>query len=246
MMVLSGIKSLLRKGGSGYRMLMGRDPSTVREFLAAHYLKGEGLEVGALDKPMPVAQGIRVRYVDRLDREDLLRQYPELAGRRLVHIDVVTDGENLKGVGDASQDFVIASHFLEHCEDPIGTLKNFLRVTRPGGILFLALPDKRFTFDRDRSETSYEHLLRDHREGPEPSRREHFEEWVGRVDGKSGSEAVSETERLMAIRYSIHFHVFTGGSMLEILGRLAREEGLNFGVEAFLQNGDEFLCVLRK
>ena len=77
-----------------------------------------------------------------------------------------------------SQDFIIANHFIEHTEDPIGTIKRFLTVLRPQGILYMAVPDKRFTFDLERPLTSLEHLLRDHTEGPEWSRESHFREWA--------------------------------------------------------------------
>src|SRR5438045_2760343 len=54
-----------------------------------------------------------------------------------------------------------------------------LRVVRPGGVLFYALPDVRSTeFDRERARTTVEHLLRDHREGPSWSRRDHYRDWV--------------------------------------------------------------------
>jgi len=246
MMDFLATKQLLRKLGSGYRTLLGRDPSSVREFLAYHYLRGTGLEVGALDKPMKIPKGVKVKYVDRMDHDELLRQYPELSGKKLVDIDIVTDGETLREVANESQDFLIASHFLEHCEDPIATLKNFLRVCKPAGILFIALPDKRYTFDRDRPETTYEHLLRDHRMGAAESRRDHFREWVRYVDRKSELEVESESSRLQAMSYSIHFHVFTGPSMTKILERLREEEGMEFEMEAYLQNGDEFVSILRK
>lgn len=240
------VKQLLRKAGTIYRILSGRDASSVRDFIARHYLHGDGLEVGALDKPMSVPQGVKVRYVDRMTREDLLKHYPELTGNKLVSVNIVADGETLAGIEDGSRDFVIANHFLEHCEDPIATLKNFLRVTRPGGVLFITLPDKRYTFDRDRPETTYEHLLRDHQEGPEGSRKEHFSEWVKCVEKKTGDEANRESSRLLAAGYSIHYHVFTGSGMLEILERLRHEQGLEFRTEAFLQNEEEFVCILRR
>ena len=66
------------------------------------------------------------------------------------------DAERLASLGDASQDFVVANHFLEHTEDPIGTMENVLRVIKPGGIAYLAVPDKRFTFDVSRDVTQIE------------------------------------------------------------------------------------------
>ena len=44
--------------------------------LARRFLHGEGLEIGALHLPLPVPRGARVRYVDRMDRDALVREYP--------------------------------------------------------------------------------------------------------------------------------------------------------------------------
>jgi SAM-dependent methyltransferase len=247
MKIPDSLRPLLRKARKVYFRLTGKDShSRLRWLLARASLKGTGIEVGALFKPLPVPRGVTVRYVDRMDHEDLLKQYPELRGTPLVKIDLISDGETLREIPDESQDFVIANHFLEHCEDPFLTLKNFLRVTRKGGALFIALPDMRYTFDRDREETSYEHLIKDHREGPEGSRAAHFGEWVRFVGKVPESEHAAEVARLMDMRYSIHFHTFTPSGMLDILMRFRREDQGNFAVEAFMQNGDEFIFVLRK
>ena len=62
-------------------------------------------------------------------------------------MDVIDNGETLQTLPDARQDFVVANHFLEHCQDPIGTIVNHFRVLKPGGVLFMAVPDKRWSFD---------------------------------------------------------------------------------------------------
>jgi ubiquinone/menaquinone biosynthesis C-methylase UbiE len=68
---------------------------------------------------------------------ELRTHYAELAEYELVAPDVIDDGERLAAFGDESQDFVIANHFIEHCEDPIEAVTNALRVLKPGGILYL-------------------------------------------------------------------------------------------------------------
>jgi SAM-dependent methyltransferase len=132
------------------RLVAGRLVPFNRDAIAARFLRGDGLEIGALHNPLPVPSGARVRYVDRMPVSELERQYPELRGKALVPVDVIDDGERLASVPDASVDFVIANHFLEHCQDPIGALGTMFRAVRPGGIVYLAIPDKRFTFDVDR------------------------------------------------------------------------------------------------
>jgi SAM-dependent methyltransferase len=134
-------KSAARKIRNFRSQLNGTDDLSVREFVAARYLKGQGMEIGALDKPMPLPKGVAVKYVDRMSTADLLVEYPELKGRKLVNVDIVDDGQVLGKVPPGSADFVIANHFLEHCADPLRSLKNMFRVLRPSGVLFLTIPD---------------------------------------------------------------------------------------------------------
>jgi len=133
----------------------------IRRSVAEDSIAGQGIELGALHSPFPVPETAEVEYVDRFSTAQLRAEYPELADLPLVEVDRVDDGERLTTVPDRSQDFVIASHFLEHCEDPVGTLAAHLRVLRPGGVLLLALPDRRDGIDRHREATTLEHLVAD-------------------------------------------------------------------------------------
>ena len=117
--------------------------------VAKKFITGAGIEIGALHSPLPLPPDAKARYVDRMAVPDLRRQYPELNALNLVDIDIIDDGERLDSIRDATQDFVIANHFIEHCQNPLLALRNMLRVLKPGGILYLAIPDKRFTFDAD-------------------------------------------------------------------------------------------------
>jgi Methyltransferase domain len=150
----------------------------VRSLVADVFLSGKGIEVGALQDPLPTPPGATVKYVDRFSKEDLVKQYPELAGAPLVDVDIVDNGEELFSLSSGSQDFVVANHFLEHTQDPITTLRNFCRVVRPGGHLYIAVPDQTSTFDRDRIPTTLQHLIDDYAKGPAASRHSHFVEWV--------------------------------------------------------------------
>lgn len=217
---------------------------TTRARAAALYLEGNGLEIGALHSPMPLPATARARYVDRMPVAELRRQYPELDGHTLIEPDIIADGERLDPIPDESQDFVVASHFLEHCQDPIGALGHMLRVTRPGGIVFLAVPDKRFTFDRRRPVTTFAHLLQDHREGPEGSKRAHFEEWATLAEDENIRHRTAQ--ELIDSDYSIHFHVWTQAEFLELLSRLMAELNFPFDVEATVKNGIELIAILRK
>lgn len=219
-----------------------------REF-AARYLSGKGLEIGPLHLPLALPEHARARYVDRMPVEKLREEYPELAGWKLTPVDVIDNGEALATVAAESQDFIVANHFLEHTEDPIGTIATHLGKLRPGGVLFYAVPDKRYTFDFRREPTPLEHMLADHDEGPERSRREHYDEWARLVvteEGEPEEQREARARRLEAERYSIHMHVWTQAEFLALLLAARERLGEAFEIEAAARQGIEVVVVLRK
>ena len=73
----------------------------------------------------------------------------KLGALELVKVDIVDDGEKLSSFPDGQLDFIIANHMIEHTANPLGTIRNHLRKIREGGVLYYAVPDKRYTFDVD-------------------------------------------------------------------------------------------------
>ena len=219
-----------------------------RREIAARFLRGRGLEIGALHAPLETPPGCRVTYVDRLPAAELRKQYPELDAQELVAVDVIDDGERLEKFPAGSQDFVIANHFLEHAQDPIGTLEAHLRVLAPGGVLYLAVPNRHETPDRRRPPTTWKHLVRDHVEGPAWSYEGHLREYAELVDGCRGPALDERVRYLRAVNYSIHFHVWTQEGLAEFLLDVRRRLALPFDVEAVVLNRVflESVCVLRK
>lgn len=228
-------------------------PPALREMrreLAADLLHGDGLEIGALHFPVVLPAGVSVRYVDRLSVLDLRAHYPELEDEDLVPVDVVDDGEQLSTIDAESVDFIIANHFLEHCEDPIGTIATHLSKLSPGGALFYAVPDKRYTFDFRRPSTPLEHVLADHEDSGRRSRGDHYLEWARLVYPEDEGPPDEQTARahaanLDATRYSIHFHVWTQADLLELMLACHARLG-QFDIEAVRRFGIENLIVMRK
>lgn len=225
-----------------------------RAAFADSYLFGTGIEIGALHQPLAVPPHAHVRYVDRMTTPELRREYPELAEWDLTDVDIVADGEKLEAVAAESQDFIIANHFLEHTEDPVGTIENHLGKLRPGGVLFYAVPDKRFTFDFRRKPTPIEHMIADHEEGPERSREQHYREWARFVwEREPGLDPATEEEQieagarqLEAQAYSIHMHVWTQAEFLRLILAIRDRADGGFDLEAAARVGIEFIVVLRK
>jgi len=219
-----------------------------RVALSKAYIRGRGLEIGALHNPLWVPTKTHVVYVDRLDGDGLRADYPELSALPLVEVDVIDDGEKLDKFRPNSQDFIIANHFLEHTQNPIGTIRRHLEVLREGGVLFMAVPDKRFTFDVHRPETDFAHVLRDDLEGPEWSHEDHLIEYGALVARHSGDALASYVDHLRTSKYSIHFHVWSEASLRDFLERIRSELGLRLKIEAFVFNAPfaENICIIRK
>ena len=177
--------------------------------LLARHLRGTGIEIGALWRKFPVRPSATVWYVDRVHPDALQQDYPEV-GQKLIFPDVVADAVQLP-FPDASLDFVLASHVLEHMPFPLATLRHWYGALAPGGILLLKVPDKRYTFDARRQRTPLQHLIAEDQDPSLFDKRAHFEDWVEYVVGlaRGTEEFDRETDRLMQIDYSIHYHVWT-------------------------------------
>ena len=214
-----------------------------RKYLSYRFLKGKGIEIGALHEPLPTYRASKVDYVDRMTVSELRMHYPELKDLDLVEPDIIDDGEKLTSVPNESYDFLIANHMIEHTEDPIGTIEVFLSKVKEGGSIYLAIPNKEHTFDKERPLTTVEHLLKDYEHGPGRNREAHFQEWHDYVDS---SRSVQE---LLDINYSIHFHVWNGDSFEEFLRYLSKTMKLPFVLKERVNwrwNPCEVVFILKK
>jgi SAM-dependent methyltransferase len=230
---------------------------TEKRHRAARWLTGAGIEIGALHNPLPVPAQVSVRYVDRLSVDELRRHYPELGDEPMVPIDLIGDAENLSVLADDTQDFVIANHLLEHLENPLRGLQEMVRVLRPGGILYVALPDPRVTFDRSRDQTPTDHVIAEYRHGTEATREAHYAEWVERAEPlvewmvaagvAIGPQRVTEQ---MARSYSIHFHVWRPETFLEVIAAAREEAGVSLELQEFSAcrpgEDDEYIFIFAK
>src|SRR5688572_25275355 len=74
----------------------------------------------------------------------------------------IREATDLQGIEDNKYDFVLSCHSLEHVANPLKALSEWQRVLKPGGLLVLVLPDKRYTFDINRTYTKMDHLVKDY------------------------------------------------------------------------------------
>jgi SAM-dependent methyltransferase len=191
------------------------------ETKTARWLRGTGVEIGAHTRPI---EGIRPIYVDK---------FKEYAGDQCL-ADYYGDASSLP-FHDNSLDYVASSHVLEHVANPIRALCEWYRVLRPGGVIYMIVPDRRLTFDHGREVTTVEHMFQDYLGAVTDCDPTHIDEFMDRCDMAMHSPSLTpeerdpERERLRAIYHAeigagreinIHCHVFEPHSVRELLERL--------------------------
>jgi hypothetical protein len=88
--------------------------------------------------------------------------------------------------------------------------------------------------------TTVDHILSEYHDGHEMNRRSHFEDWCQNVPG-----CKQTADEVMAINYSIHFHVWDYNRFTEIIA-LIQQVIPNVEVALHERNGDEICLILRK
>jgi SAM-dependent methyltransferase len=119
-------------------------------------LGGLGLEIGPSWRPLLAkANGYNVRVADHLDQAGLIATYDGVRPTKAIEpVDYVLTGPRLTDIIDARFDWIVGSHVLEHTVCLITFLREAEALLRPGGVLSLAVPDRRYCFDRFRERTS--------------------------------------------------------------------------------------------
>jgi SAM-dependent methyltransferase len=211
--------------------------------LVRQYCTGQGIEIGA--GKTPYGDPSRTTFLDKnVGDKDSTE-----------NADIVADANAIPRP-DASFDYVLSSHVLEHVPNTIKTLNEWLRVLKPGGVMFTILPHAERTIDRFRRVTTLEHHLEDFANGIDDTDRTHFEEmkagWL-QLPG-AGEEDAAQYKREWGadlwdwdfrIKHSVlHYHVWTQDEIV----RLYQHLGLKIAhvAEIAPEREDSFIVVARK
>lgn len=219
------------------------------------YIKGDGIEIGALQNPLNLS-GLSVssiKYVDKLSVKNLRKCYPELNSMPLIDPDILDNGQKLDNIPDNSLNFIIANHLIEHVTNPLGALKNWNKKLKNGGIVFLAVPDMRYTFDSIRDITTLKHLITDYEMNDKQrdlADYVHFNEWVKNIQKKELDDDIQkETDRLFKEKYSIHYHVWQYDNFLEVINYATNVLGISYEIVDYsetIPKQKEFIFILKK
>ena len=225
--------------------------------LLGRFLAGSGLEIGPGESPFPIVfGGATVCRVDQWGSRENATLFREIDASRFDEPDRLIDlnKERLTAFDDSSQDFVIASHVLEHLVEPLGQLRDIWRILRPGGVFLFFLPDRTLTFDRARQPTPLAHLVDELDRGVTELDDAHLIEFTANVEEDWGDAGPprDEAERFERHRLrSIHVHCWTEDEFVEVLEYTISDLGLEWELLDRLgsdevENGFEFGMALRR
>lgn len=120
--------------------------------------KGRWLEIGPLNRPLVPRDPGRVFYADHCSTAELREKYrgnPDVPSEDIKAVDFDLSRTSLSETAKSGRfEGVVASHVIEHVPDLVGWLRDVARILDAGGTLALVVPDKRYTFDVLRRESS--------------------------------------------------------------------------------------------
>ena len=235
---------------------------------AKNYLQGKGVEFGALHNPLVVnSRKAKVLYADKYSKTDLLDNFKELQSlaKSIVETDVFLDlnEDNLQKLREYNFDFFIANHVIEHLINPLQFLANVSGVMKSGSYLYLAVPDKEYTFDRHRELTTWEHLYEEYNNKTDILSEAHLADFIVNITKdhitdlarrKSLYDAYHDPSQRTAVlekhrQRSIHVHVWNQRSFDLFLQKAIAQLSLNLKVVYKVRsrsNKYEMIYVLRK
>lgn len=205
------------------------------------YCIGRGLEIGA--GKTPYCDPARTTFLDKnVDDKDATE-----------NADIVADADAIP-VPDATYDYVFSSHVLEHVQNTIRTLNEWLRVLKPGGVMVAVLPHAAKTIDRFRAITPLQHHIDDFEKLTDDPDRSHFDEMRAGWE-RLGDPDLEEDYRRdwgvdpwdweFRIKHSVlHYHVWTQHEITRLFQHL--DIDICYVNEHVPERQDSFVVVGRK
>lgn len=180
-----------------------------RQRILQHILPGmKGIEIGPYHAPLlPRSAGWDVLVLDVQDADRLRARAakdPAITPQGVASIEPVdllgpahrmAEMAAAAGHEPGSFDFVVSSHNFEHLPDPLRFLQAAQQVLKPGGVLAMAVPDKRCCFDLLRPRSTLGAILEAYFEArQQPSFRQQFESLAECVALVPGAPAAAPGE----------------------------------------------------
>jgi SAM-dependent methyltransferase len=192
----------------------------VRQMFAQH-VTGTGLEFGAGPNPFPLLPDCEVEYCDLFDDDEGCK--PGYGNVEFVNIDHKTSMDTFEGITRTDYDFILSSHSIEHTPEPMKFLKLSYEHLRNGGILWLAIPHKGYTFDVYRDETTLSHFVQDYHKYDVKNDVLHVIEYFTLAHNKYAGGNADPNERAQTFLsgsrnfFDLHWHTFTPNNFRKLI-----------------------------
>lgn len=212
--------------------------------MAKEFCKGSGLEIGSLHSRLDVDANVRI--VDFIDTETLKANYkddPNVNVEDIWPVDIVTNAWDLSKVESNSVDFVMSSHVLEHLPNPAVAIEEWMRVVKPGGIVFFIVPDMRHTFDKKRKLTPIKTILDKYELKTDRVPYEAYDEFVNLTFDSTGYSK-EFIQKMYEDQANIHVHTFTEESLIGLCNALM--DIIGFKISSHKRNDMHIHVALRK
>jgi SAM-dependent methyltransferase len=223
------------------------------------------LEIGPFNNPSITSS--RVKYFDTLSTDDLKKRAQEIGidQSNIPEIHWIDPDGDLTVVKELF-DCCVSSHAIEHQPDLVRHLINVAGLLSPGGRYFLAVPDRRYTFDHFLKDSNVAEVIEAHRE----SRQRHTLHSViehraltthndpaahwngthgdGEIDASKIQSAITEFEETDGY-LDVHAWIFTPSSFRTIMTALFSLGLTQLTVERVYptrRGSNEFYVILRK
>lgn len=122
------------------------------------------LELGAMDMPTFELSETAIEFMDYYSDSEFLEMAAQgklsRPAQNLVSVKHVVKTKFFAAQIPDRYDLILAAHVIEHVPDPLAWLAELASLLTPNGSIFLAVPDKRYTLDYLRHETTPIDLLR--------------------------------------------------------------------------------------
>jgi hypothetical protein len=125
----------------------------------------------------------------------------------------IAEATGLDRVASGAYDFLLSSHAIEHCANPLKALAEWSRVLKPGGLLVLVVPHRDGAFDHRRPLSTLDHLIDDFGRDVGEDDLTHLDEILrlhdlGRDPGADDAESFRDRALRNADIRCLHHHVF--------------------------------------
>lgn len=123
--------------------------------------------------------------------------------------------------GDGAYDCVLSSHVIEHCANPLGALREWMRVVRKGGLVLTVAPERSECFDHSRAATPWQHLLEDERRSMPEGDETHVEEFIAHMDrrllSKPDAAILESRARENLVSRWVHHHTWSAAMLVKAM-----------------------------